>query len=472
MARYPQLRRRQWNRQTAAHLAVRAGFGPTPRQLDELQQMPPEEAVECFLAYPAAGTRNQTPDWFHAPGAKNRYPKGMDRKTFNALPREERQKLQRERGKEQRTYLQQAREWWMLRMVNNPHGLEEKLTLFWHGHFANSIQKVKDPYPMLEQNLLFRENGRGRWKDLLVAVSKDPAMLVYLDNARSTRRKPNENYARELMELFTLGEGNYTEEDIRNAARAFAGWSLQAKEWAYEERTRQLDTGRKNFMGISGRLSGGEILDEILRQPAAADFLAERFWTFFASDLPNPGAQRDISRALSSSGFDLSAGLRVLFSHEDFYHPSVIRNQIKSPVQLSVHLVRTLNAAVPPATHMVRANHQLGQMLFEPPSVKGWDGGSAWITASSLSLRYQLAGRLIEMKGSFRPENLIPDKTLSREALRDLLFDRFYHSPLREQEQRHLDAYLAKLPPVADWQRSHYIQVLQHLVQQPQFQLT
>lgn len=472
MVKYPTLNRRKWNRQTAAHLAVRAGFGPTPRQLDELEKSTPEEAVETFLSYPAESTRNQAPEWFLKPQAADRFPNGMNRKTFAALDREEKRKLQNEQRKQHRQDLQKSREWWMERMVNNPHPLEEKLTLFWHGHFATAIQKVRDPYPMLLQNLMFREQGRGKWLAMLEAVSKDPAMLVYLDNARSSKNKPNENYARELMELFTLGEGNYTEDEIRNAARAFAGWSLSGDQWKFEEHKWQMDTGRKNFMQISGRLKGEEILAEIVRQPRASDFLAERLWNFFASETPNKGALADISRNLRETDFDLASALRVLFSHEDFYHPSVIRSQIKSPVQLSVHLIRTLNAAVPPGKMMVQACQQLGQILFDPPSVKGWDGGAAWITASNLSLRYKLAGRLIEMKRSFHPENILPDPAVNREQVREILFDRFFHSDLREQERTTMDQYLAQFPPAAEWQRDHYIQVLQHLVQQPQFQLT
>lgn len=472
MAKTPTLSRRKWTRQTAAHLAARAGFGPTPSQLDHLEKLKPEEAVDQLLTYPAESTRNQAPEWFHKKTAVNRWPKGMDRKAFYALPGAEKAPLQKEQRNQHRMNLETSRVWWMERMVNSPHPLEEKLTLFWHGHFATSVQKVKAPYPMLLQNLMFREQGRGAWADLILAVSKDPAMLVYLDNAKSSKRKPNENYARELMELFTLGEGNYTEEDIRNAARAFAGWSVNGQYWKYEEHQRQVDLGRKVFMGDEGRLNGQDIISTITQQPEASDFLAERLWRFFASETPNKHARADISRSLKDSNYDLTTALRSLFTHEDFYHASVIRTQIKSPIQLAVHLVRTLNATTPPGKMMVNACQQLGQKLFEPPSVKGWDGGAAWITASNLSLRYQLAGRLITSKGSFYPDTLLPDRSLTRTQVREVLFDRFYHSPLREKEQTAMDAYLAKHPPLAEWNRGVFINVLKHLVQQPQFQLT
>lgn len=472
MASYPKLRRRDWQRPSAAHLAVRAGFGPTPSQLDRLCSLSMDEAVEELLSYSAEGAGNFCPDWFQDPQSLSRLPNGMTRKALQALDPEKRRTLQQAQRKRERQQLESARAWWLARMVSNPHPLEEKLTLFWHGHFATSVEKVQAAYPMLLQNVCFREKGRGTWRELLLAVSRDPAMLVYLDNARSTKTKPNENYARELMELFCLGEGYYTEEDIRNAARAFAGWSLNGEEWRFELHERQMDTGRKVFMREEGRFGGEEIIDLILKQPRAADFLAEGLWTFFASETPNQKAMADISRSLKASGYDLKSALRVLFTHADFYHPSVIRSQIKSPVQLSVHLVRTLNAAPPPGKLMADACRQLGQQLFAPPSVKGWDGGAAWITASNLSLRYQLAGNLIEMKDSFQPDSLLPDRTLPREQIREALFDRFYHSPLRRQEQLSMDRYLDGLPPATDWQRSDFIQVLQYLVQQPQFQLT
>jgi len=473
MAKTPTLSRRRWSRQTAAHLAVRAGFGPTPTQLDQLEQLDPDEAVDLFLTYSAEKTRTQTPDWYHETHAKHRSPKGLEWKELKKLEPEERQKLQKTFRKKQNTQLQRTREWWLQRMVQTPTPLEEKLTLFWHGHFATSFKKVKCAYPMLEQNMTFREQGQGNWNTFLIEMSKDPAMLVYLDNARSKKRKPNENYARELLELFSLGEGNYSEDDIKNAARAFSGWSLKSTEWEFKERTRQLDEGEKTFMDASGPLRGEDIIREITRQPQASDFLAERLWSFFASETPNKNAMADISRTLRGTNFDLNQGLRVLFTHEDFYHPSVIRGQIKSPVQLCVHLARTLNeASVPPGKMMARGCQQLGQKLFEPPSVKGWDGGAAWITASTLSLRYRFSSQLVRMKQGFNVDTLLPDRTLNREQVREVLFDRFYHSPLRVQERTQMDHYLAQLPPASEWKRHHVVQVLEHLVQQPQFQLT
>jgi len=472
MARIPTIPKRKWSRVHAAHLASRAGFGPTPSQLNRLESMSPEEAVDSFLTYPAESTRNQAPDWFHQEQAANRLPNGMDRAAFRKLPEEERRKLRQKQQREDRKNLRTAQAWWLERMVKSDHPLEEKLTLFWHGHFATSSQKVRAAYPMLQQNLTFREQGIGSFAALVESVSKDPAMLVFLDNARSNRRKPNENYARELMELFTLGEGHYTEDDIRNAARALTGWSMHASKWEFQERPFLHDKGNKRFMGQSGRFDGSDIIGIILKRPRAAEFLAERLWRFFASEQIPKGVVGGLEKVLRETDFDIQKTLRALFLHEDFYHPNMIRTQIKGPVQLVTHLCRTLNSRTPPGQQMVRACTQLGQILFAPPSVKGWDGGAAWITASTLAMRYQLAERLVKMRGSFQKENLFPEGPPDREQARIQLFDRFYHHPLGKKEQAHMDQVLADMPPPSDWQHTHYVSVLLHLVQQPQFQLT
>jgi uncharacterized protein (DUF1800 family) len=472
MPRIPTLPNRKWNRTTAAHLATRAGFGPTPSQLNALEEMKPAEAVDSFLTFPAENTRNQAPDWFHEENAAHRFPDGLSGAEFRKLSDEERRKLRQKSQKQDRQHIRNAQAWWLERMVNSPHQLEEKLTLFFHGHFATSAQKVNGAYPMLNQNLTLREKGTGTWRDMLEAISKDPAMLVYLDNARSNRRKPNENYARELMELFTLGEGHYTEDDIRNSARAFTGWSLNAEVWEFQERKQLHDQGNKRFMGESGRFDGNDIINLILKNPQAADFLVDRLWRFFASDTPHPQTLKDLAGVLKASDFSIKETLRALFLHEDFYHPECIRTQIKSPVQLTVDLARTLNHKAPPGGQMSNACIQLGQTLFAPPSVKGWDGGNTWITASTLAMRYQFAEKLIRKRDSFVPENFLPDRSLSREQIRQALFERFYHHPLGKKEQSHMDKVLASMPPATDWQRNHFVTVFLHLVQQPQFQLT
>lgn len=472
MARIPSIPRRQWDRQKAAHLAVRVGFGPTPSEVDRLENMTPEEAVDAVLTPPPDTPPAPLPAWFTREDAENRFPNGLSRREFQALPDDQKQSFRREFNKANRKQLEEGREWWLQQMVTTPFPLQEKLTLFLHGHFATSARKVQAAYPMLAQNRMLREKCFGPWIDLLEGVSKDPAMLVYLDNARSSKRSPNENYAREVMELFTLGEGHYSEDDIQNAARAFAGWSLDDSRWVFTVREDWVDHGFKRFMGRSGRFDGRDILGLILEEPRASRFLAERLWSFFASETPNDSVINLLDRQLTQNHYDLQRALRVLFLHRDFYDESVIRTQIKSPVQLTVHLARTLNPAFSDFKHLNRACNQLGQLLFQPPSVKGWDGGASWITASSLALRYQFSDRLIKQKGAVDPAHLLPDRSITRIQAREHLFDRFYHHPLREQDQQFFDRMLEALPPPSDWTRAHAVDILSSLTQHPQFQLT
>ncbi|MEX2607385.1 MAG: DUF1800 domain-containing protein [Kiritimatiellia bacterium] len=472
MARIPTIPRRHWDRQLAAHLAVRAGFGPTPSELDRLEKMTPEQAVDAMLIPPPDPSPNPFPDWFAEPEASNRFPNGLSRREFQAQPPDRKQALRQEFNRHNRKQLEEGRHTWLERMVTTSFPLREKLTLFLHGHFATSAQKVQAAYPMLSQNQLFREKAFGPWIDLLEGVSKDPAMLVYLDNARSSKRSPNENYAREVMELFTLGEGHYSEEDIQSAARSFAGWSIDDSRWTFTVREPWVDHGFKRFMGQSGRFDGRDILDIILKQPQASRFLAERLWSFFGSEIHNESVIRLLDRQLVESGYDLTSTLRVLFLHRDFYAPDIIRGQIKSPVQLTVHLARTLNPAFSDYKLLSQACRQLGQLLFQPPSVKGWDGGASWITASSLALRYQFTDRLLKQKGAVDADQLFPDRSITRIQAREQLFDHFFHHPLREQDQGAFDRMLKALPPPSDWTRNDTVHILSSLTRQPQFQLT
>ncbi len=471
MSLLPRIHSRHWTRVHAGHLLHRAGFGASPELLDRLSALAPEEAVGTLFVRPAPPARETAPAWFHEPGARRRFPEGLDRAAMRALSNEERQQIRQRENRTRRRHLEQAGAWWLGRMIGNTSPLEEKLTLFLHGHFATSAEKVRATYPMLNQHFTFREQGMGSWRELIEAVAKDPAMLVYLDNARSNRRNPNENFARELMELFTLGEGHYTEEDVHSAARAFTGWSLSGEFWQFQERPRQRDDGLKTFLSTEGRLNGGDVIELITRQPRAHDFLVERLWRFFANDTPDPEVLRELSRHFRDSGQRLEDLLRALFLHPAFYEPDVRRVQIKSPVQLiaSLHLAAGVELQTPAA--MVRACRQLGQTLFAPPSVKGWDGGAAWITASTLAQRYALAETFLRHRRVLDPGRLFPEPPSDRTEARAMLFDRFYQAPLRPEDQARIDAELAQRPPPADWSREDALAVTLRLVQSPQFQL-
>ncbi len=287
--------------------------------------------------------------------------------------------------------------WWLERMRQASDPLEEKLTLFWHGHFATSIQKVRDAYLMWRQNQTFREHARGNFGVLVKAISRDPAMIDWLDLQQSKAAHPNENFAREVMELFTLGEGHYTEKDVTEGARAFTGYRINPKDESFLFQYSQHDSTPKQFLGQTVS-DGDQVIDAILQQPACAVFITKKLWTFFADENPSTPLLSSLAGTLLAGNYELRPVLRRMFASQEFYSPQVIGSQIKSPIQWLVQSTRTLDIDLPPKLPLMGSLRQLGQTPFAPPSVKGWDGGKAWISTSTLLLRYNLAGALISGK--------------------------------------------------------------------------
>lgn len=275
------------------------------------------------------------------------------------------------------------------------------MTLFWHGHFTTGVEKVRLTYFIWQQNQMFRANALENFRSLTKEVSRDTAMMRYLDLIESKKGVPNENFARELMELFMLGEGVcYTEDDVRDAARAFTGYRVDPSRGTFALLKRQFDSHNKTFMNRTGPFDGDDVIDIILEQPECASFITKKIWSFFASENPFPAIIQSLAMAFRTSHFDIRNLLREIFLSEAFYDPKVIRSQIKSPVQWIVQTVRVLESPLPPAPIVDAALKQLGQVLFAPPNVKGWEGGRAWINSSTLLFRYNLAGYLANGKSS------------------------------------------------------------------------
>ncbi len=292
--------------------------------------------------------------------------------------------------------MMELRGWWLQRMAKGPRPLQEKLTLFWHGHFATSVEKVRDAYYMWRQNDIFRRLASGNWQLLLLEVGQDPAMLIWLDQAQSQKQHPNENFAREVMELFTLGEGHYTEHDITEAARALTGWSLdrQAQEFVYRPFIH--DNGVKTFLGRTGNLDGDDVIAQIVAQPQSAKFITGKLWNYFAGQMPSEELNEALAANFRGNGNNFKPFLDTLFRCEEFYSPEIIRNQVKSPVQWLVSSVRILENELPPPLVSWGMLRQLGQDLFAPPNVKGWDGGVTWITTNTLLQRFNDAQSLVQ----------------------------------------------------------------------------
>jgi uncharacterized protein (DUF1800 family) len=392
-----------WTLNEAAHLLNRAGFGGSPSEINDFHALGRVKAVDLLL------TDNEPADTFPVPAWATRERAIADmrerfeerrklQQSLRDLSPEKAERLRRESNREfQRESRQHALEgqgWWFRRMAKTEHPLREKMTLFWHDHFATSVQKVKQPVLMVMQNELFREHAFGSFKDLTHAILLDPAMMLYLDTQSSRKGKPNENFAREVMELFTLGEGNYTEQDIREAARAFTGYSLNRFTGKVTHTRKQWDESPKTVFGKTGPFDGEEVINLIFEKPEASSFIARKIWEFFVYDNPSDAAVDSLAATLRKADYRTGPLLREIFLSREFYAEASIRSQIKSPVQFLIQMFKQLEVADPPAGFPITAQQQLGQILFMPPNVAGWDWGQAWINTNTLLTRYNLAGFL------------------------------------------------------------------------------
>ncbi len=379
----------QWNRDNAAHLLRRAGFGSNPEQLDSWSKLKLDEAVNRLVDWQQIPDLTQNPDW-----AKPDPTLESKREELRMMSEEDRKKAVQMIGRSQREHVEELRLWWLTRMFETTRPLQEKMTLFWHGHFATSVEKVKDAYFMWKQNDLFRRLGNGNFEELLVEGGREPAMLVWLDGGSSNLRAPNENYAREVMELFTLGEGHYTEDDIKNAAKAFTGWVVEREKQASEFRPQRFSNEPKTFKGQTGNFNDKDVVHLILQDPNCGAYLAKKIWTFFAYENPEPELLGALADRFRSAKYEIKPLLRTLFLSEEFYSQKSVRNQIKSPVQWLVGCCKSLDFDRIPRL-APNALRLLGQDLLAPPSVKGWDGGRNWISTATLLQRCNIARFMI-----------------------------------------------------------------------------
>jgi hypothetical protein len=299
--------------------------------------------------------------------------------------------------------------WWATRMLTTRRPLEEKLTLFWHGHFATGENKVRDYRMMLWQNGMFRAHASGSLRELLVGILKDPAMLVYLDNGENVKKHPNENFGRELLELFTMGVGHYTEHDVREGARAFTGWTNDVLTFKFD--AEQHDFTEKTFLGRTGNLNGDDIIETILKQPATGEFVAAKLYRYFVREDIAGSVKMELGRSFRDDRYELKPLLKRIFLSKDFYSPPSYATQIKSPVHLVVSTYKKMGLSeVPTIPDFGRATAGFGQALFNPPNVAGWAGGRTWITPSTLLQRGNLFREVLfpDVQG-FRP----PDRSMS-----------------------------------------------------------
>lgn len=381
----------RWTTETAAHLLNRAGFGGPPAEIQQLADQGLTGAVAHFVDYEDIPDQQPAPEWAHNNADELRE---LQRRIKN-VPPEEKNQLRKQQFQDLQKKLVDLRGWWFERMRHTPRPLQEKMVLFWHGHFATSYEKVRNPYFIWRQNDIFRRLATGNWLLMLTEVGKDPAMLIWLDQAQSRAQHPNENYAREVMELFSLGEGHYTEHDITEAARALTGWSLDFDTQEYVFRPYLHDDGRKTIFGQTGYFDGDDFMEMIVAHPQSSRFITAKLWNFFAGEYPAPALNDALAAVFRANGNNFKPLLRTMFAAEEFYAPGVVNNLVKSPVQWLIGTARMLECELPSPLVCAAITRSLGQDIFAPPNVKGWDGGLSWINTNTLLTRYNEANALL-----------------------------------------------------------------------------
>lgn len=386
----------RWDFAMAAHLLGRAGFGGTLPEIQTLYALGPQKAVDSLIN-PPAEPKGYFPELTFGEFSGMRTGMRQRNNVMRQLNDDERQALRGVINQAERGKLEELKIWWLDRMVRTNRPLEEKMTLLFHGLYVSSAATVRSPVLLHKQNQLFRKFAiNGNFKKLTHEVSRDPAMILYLNNNENKKAHPNENYARELMELFTMGRGNYTEADIKESARAFTGFAVNGEDFVF--RKGDHDEGEKTFLNRRGNFDGDDIVDLIFQQPATQKYLATRLLKFFGVDDPPIAIITQLAGVLKSNQFNIGPTLAVLFGSKWFYSDDVMQNQIKSPVQLVVGSLRTLGTPVADPRAVDNALKLMGQEIFNSPTVKGWDGGRAWINTSTLFARYNLPAYLVTGK--------------------------------------------------------------------------
>jgi Protein of unknown function (DUF1800) len=408
---------RDWSYERAAHLLERAGFGGTPGEIERLAAMTPQEAVRHLVYFQDVDNSELEP--FDHSGVFDAgldpFPPSRPATTDQAKARGEALGVKVKPGgnrpiqpvvnkffywlRASRLETDRVSYWWANRMLTSNRPLQEKMALFWHGHFATNEDKVRDYRKMLQQLELFQNKGTGNFRELMIAVAQDPAMLAFLDAGVNVKGAPNENFAREIMELFTMGVGNYTEKDIREAARAFTGWNFH--DLSFRLNPDQHDDSVKTVLGESGNFDGVAVIDVILEQPVTAEFMAGKIYRYFVRQELSPQMRKQVGKVLRDNDYELAPLLETLFLSRDFYSPASFATRIKGPVDLVVSTYKKLGLReIPGVPDFNEITGSLGQHLFHPPTVAGWAQGKSWITP----------GLLIE-RGNFAQDVVFPDVT-------------------------------------------------------------
>lgn len=359
--------------QQIKHLYWRAGFGLSPLVWEKRRHWSIPQAVDQLFA---EAERDQSIRQAIDAATSTR----EELTAMAEMPREERKKQARKK------ITANISDWVQLMADESSSSLKHRMMVFWHGHFAC---RILVPQLALQQLKVLEAHALGNFRDLVLGIARDPAMIRYLNNQQNRKQTPNENFARELMELFTIGRGHYTETDVKEAARAFTGWSSNLQgEFVF--RRFQHDFGRKTFMGQTGTFGGEEIIDIILAKKETAVFLTRKIYRHFVNDKVDESRVQQLAEAFYRSDYDIGRLMRTIFTSDWFYAPENTGNQIKSPVVLLAGMLRSLPTEFRESRSLLVVQKALGQLLFDPPNVAGWPGGQSWIDNSTLLLRLNL----------------------------------------------------------------------------------
>jgi uncharacterized protein (DUF1800 family) len=368
------------------HLLWRAAFGPMAENANELNDISQKDLYTLLVK-----TSSKKPEAFNV--ANNLFDglvKGVqDVGRMQKLSQDQRKMLRKQSVED----LKNLNLTWLGEMINSEAQLREKMSLFWHGHFACRVINI-----YFQQKLLntVRENALGNFGDLLREVSKSPSMLSFLNNQQNKKQHPNENFAREVMELFTMGRGNYTEEDVKEGARAFTGWGFNLR-GEFVDRPFQHDTGKKMFLGKTGNFDGDDIIDILLEQKQTASFITKKIYRYFVNDDPDAVKTEWLANRFYQSNYDIQKLLNDIYTSEWFYDDRNIGNHIKSPIELLAGIRRMIPMELDKPEIQLLFQRALGQILFYPPNVAGWPGGKNWIDSSALMLRLRIPQILTNM---------------------------------------------------------------------------
>ena len=409
----------------AGHLLNRAGFGGLPAEVEAVQKLGVAQAVDTLLDFPDAPaseqSRSNLPDDSMLDGVpRSDYERREATMEIQAGKSEEEARTERQLQQQQwtaasRNHMNACASWWLERMARGPYPLQEKLVLFWHGHFTSSYRDDREgSWRLWNQNELFRTHAAGNFRTFVRQVSRDPAMLKYLNNENNIKLAPNENYARELMELFTLGVStpespNYTEDDIKQAARAFSGWTHDGLIFTFRQRLH--DEGDKQIFGQRGKFGGDDVVDLLMRHPATGPYIGGKLFEFFVGTAASPEVAASLGRVLVNANYELRPLLRTILRSKAFFEPERIGGKIKEPVQLVAGTCRLLGLPLPQLRRVQSELEKMGQVPFNPPNVKGWPGqydGRRWINTATLLARYNFGADLGDQVKPDVPANATP----------------------------------------------------------------